>query len=915
MRYRDLVQFEPIETVIQLRHADDERAARRLVQTYVISSRMADQLTNVVLPQLQLQTARDSKGVLIIGAYGSGKSHLLSALSAVAEYPDLAGALAHPQVRQAAQAIAGRFKVARVEIGGVTGSLRDILLRELGAALARWGTPFRFPPADQVTNNKDALVQAMAAFQQTYPEHGLLLVVDELLDYLRTRPGHALILDLAFLRELGEAAALTAFRFLGGLQETLFDNPRFQHVAGQLRRVRDRFEQVRIAREDIAYVVSHRLLSKTDAQRARITEHLRQFAPLYGGMAERLDEFARLFHIHPAYIETLERLALAEKREALKTFSLTIRRLLDQEVPSGEPGLVSYDHYWDVLRESPAMRGLPEVAEVIDKSSTLEARVRSAYTRPHLRPMALRLIHALSVQRLTTSDIDAPQGVTAEALRDGLCLHARMPEPSAEFLLSQVQVALREIKRTVSGQYLSFNEANGQYYLDVKKDVDFDARIKERGELIDQCQLNRFFFDALRQLLNLSEATCVAGHPIWTYELPWPERNVTRPGYVFFGAPDERPTSLPPRDFSLYVLPPFLTHEWRDDRRPGEVIFRFAGVAPDFEAVVRIYGGARALAGETATHRDVYRQKAGEAARQLLRWLREHAAGHLTVIYQGVERSISAVHPPAGGHDSEDLAAVAQGVAAWPERAMLPEGLAQDDVAAVLQRIAACLLAPHFAQRYPDYPAFRRLPKPMAEDARASSAAAAIRYLAGGRRANPAIAVLEALELLDDEGNLRPERSRYGRRYLELLHRKHDGQVVNRDELIDQVAGRATGTQPIERDVFFGLEPEWVAVILVALVARGEIVLNLRGQEMLDAGTIDRAATMPVAVLAGFRCYARPRPAAEAVTLQAGSLLAALQDGGLPCTVPELERRFSDFLRRAMQGHDPARTRVTLAGS
>jgi hypothetical protein len=40
----------------------------------------------------------------------------------------------------------------------------------------------------------------MAAFHQKYPDHGLLLVVDELLDYLRARKRPELILDLSFPR-------------------------------------------------------------------------------------------------------------------------------------------------------------------------------------------------------------------------------------------------------------------------------------------------------------------------------------------------------------------------------------------------------------------------------------------------------------------------------------------------------------------------------------------------------------------------------------------------------------------------------------------------------------------------------------------------------------------------------------------
>jgi len=831
MRYCDLFQFEPIETVIQLRDADREDAARHLVQTYVISDRMADQLANVVIPQLQFLAPRDNKGVLIVGNYGTGKSHLMAVVSAVAEHPDLVSVLDHPRMQEAAQAIAGRFKVARVEIGSVTRSLRGILLEELEIALENWGTPFTFPPADQVTNNKDAIIAAVATFQECYPDHGILLVVDELLDYLRTREERQLILDLGFLRELGEVAALAPFRFLGGLQETLFDSPRFAFVAQQVRRVRDRFEQIRIAREDIAFVVSHRLLRKTDEQLARITEHLRQFTPLYSRMAERLDEFAPLFPIHLAYIETFERVYVAEKREVLKTFSLAMRSLLDKEVPADQPGLISYDHYWDVLRENPSMRGLPGVGEVIEKSNVLEGRIRNAYTRPHLLPVAMRIIHALSVHRLTTSDILVPLGATPEELRDDLCLHVRLPEPSADFLLDQVQVALREIMRTVSGQYISCNEANGQYYLDVKKDIDFDAKIGERGEFMEKSDLNRYFFDALRQALNLSDTTYVTGHRIWFYELPWDERKVTRPGYLFFGAPDERSTAQPPRDFYVYVVPPFLDREWHDEERPDDVVFELTGLDQAFEDLVRMYAGARAMAFEAASHREVYAEKADEHLRRLLRWLHEHLTNHLQVTYQGVTEPVGAVLPRT-------------------------RSTASQTIEELLRLIAAYHLAPEFEERYSGYPAFSRLSQPVSETARPTNAMEAIRALTGRGRTNLALAVLEGLELIDEEGTVRPYQSRYARRYLDLLQAKPEGQVVNRGELIEQVAG---GIQPIEKDTFFHLEPEWTVVVLLALVYNGDVVLSLGRRVELDAGTIGRAAMTAIADLTDFRFYKRPR--------------------------------------------------------
>jgi len=200
---------------------------------------------------------------------------------------------------------------------------------------------FTFPADEQVDSNKDDLSEMMAMFNEKYPNHGLLLVVDELLDYLRSRNGQEIILDLGFLREMGEVCKLIRFRLIAGLQESLFDNPKFQFIAESLRRVKDRFEQARIVRQDVAFVVSERLLSKTDEQRAKIREHLQKFTPLYGGMAERLEEFVRLFPVHPTYLEVFEAISIAEKREVLKTLSAEIKRCFNSDVPQDQPGLVS----------------------------------------------------------------------------------------------------------------------------------------------------------------------------------------------------------------------------------------------------------------------------------------------------------------------------------------------------------------------------------------------------------------------------------------------------------------------------------------------------------------------------------------------------------------------------------------------
>lgn len=85
MKYSDLISFNPIEDVIQLVTADDSNKAREYVKTYIMSDAMVQSLKSPVLEQLQMDEVVDNKGVLVVGNYGTGKSHLMSVISAIAK--------------------------------------------------------------------------------------------------------------------------------------------------------------------------------------------------------------------------------------------------------------------------------------------------------------------------------------------------------------------------------------------------------------------------------------------------------------------------------------------------------------------------------------------------------------------------------------------------------------------------------------------------------------------------------------------------------------------------------------------------------------------------------------------------------------------------------------------------------------
>ena len=826
MKYSDLIQFDPIESVVQLREADREASARRLVETFVISDRMGEQLADLVFRQLQFDNPADNKGLLVVGNYGTGKSHLMAVISAVAEHADLAGALTNPAVADTAGQIAGRFFVIRSEINSSM-PLRQFVMETLQDQLAEQGVHFEVPPEDQVRNHKDVFASMMAAFTAQFPDKGLLFVLDELLDYLRSNKEQELMRNLNFLRAVGEFSKGSRFRFIAGVQESLFDNPRFQFAADSLRRVKDRFEQMRIAREDVAHVVAERLLKKDAKQQALVRDHLTKFAPLYGTMNERMEEFVRLFPVHPAYLDTFERVYVAEKREVLKTLSAAIRRLLADTVPAEEPGLIAYDSYWQNLKDNPSFRSVPEIRDVIEKSDVLEARIQQAFTRPQYRPAALRIIHALSVHRLTTSDIFAPIGATAEELRDDLCVLLPLPERDAEFLKTVVETVLREIVKTVSGQFLSFNRENGQYYLDLKKDIDFDSLIDKRAESLSDSQLDRYYFDALRRVvLEDPEAPpYVTGYRIWEHELEWRERKAGRSGYLFFGAPNERSTAQPPRDFYIYFIQPFEAPYFKDERNADEVFFRLAGRDDAFDSALKLYAGARELsATASGSNKKIYDDKALVHLRTLTSWLQEKLTTVYEVTYQGKTRPL--------GELLQTL------FARTPSRGGVRDYV---DVA------AAVSLSAHFTDTAPEYPIFSTT---ITRANRAQATQDALRWIAGSVKSKLGTSVLDALEMLDGD-QLRPRESRYAKHVIEQLGAKGEGQVLNRSELVHESAG-------IEYWARFRLEPEFLGVVLAGLVHSGDLVLSITGKK-IDASGIDQFAKLSIADIAQFKHVDRPK--------------------------------------------------------
>lgn len=862
MRYGDLIQFEPIESVIQLLGANRPDEAKKLVATYVISDDMAERITKQMIPQLSFDESVDHKGVLVVGNYGTGKSHLMSVLSLIAEDAAYVPMIRHPKVAEAAGSIAGKFKVHRIEISSQM-SLRDIITQELEIFLENQGVSYAFPPADKVVNNKAAFEEMMAAFDEVHPSQGVLLVVDEFLEYLRSRRDHDLVLDLSFLREIGEVTKHLRFRFVAGVQEAIFDSSRFQHVADSLRRVNERFTQVLLARQDVSFVVAERLLKKSADQQHKIRTYLTPFAKFYSNMNERMDEYVRLFPVHPDYIGTFERLIFTEKRGALVTLRDQIQALLDDEVPTDRPGLIGFDKFWDTVTSNSVLRSDPNIGPVLKVAEVLSERVQKAFTGPRYKAMALRIVKALAVHRLTTGgDIYVPVGPTAEELRDTLCLYQPgiedMGGEPADDLLTAVQTTLREIVKTVNGQFISKAPDTEQYYLDLKKDVDYDAQIEKRAEALSDDALDRAYYSALMQLMECTdEHAYVTGYKIWQHQVEWQDRRVERNGYLFLGAPNDRPTAQPERDFYIYFIQPFEPPRFRDDNKTDEVFFRLKGLDDAIKRHLAYYAAAQELASTASgAAKAVYLDKAKDALRDMSKWLQDKQMTAFEVTYQGKTKT---------------LQEWAKGVSMRDKLRLGPDERANfRDIVNVTSGLA---LGTHFADLAPEYPTFSVL---VTESNRKQLITNALKALAGGTRTKDAIAILDALEMLDGD-RIEPTRSKYAQEVLKRLKAKGHGQVLNRSELVTPVVPDIEYFAPQK----YRLEPDLLVVVLASLVYSGDIVLAITGDK-IDAGKLSLLAERSLDDLIHFKHIEPPKAINVAVLRSLFELL------GLPSGLAQM---------------------------
>ena len=247
MKYKDLNQFDPIDEGIKFGNLNNEDYRHSLVRNFVFSKEYEEYIIPAICRNLDYTSSSETFGLEIVGEYNIDRLHLMSLISIIAEDESLLQFVTNEIALQALNAIAGKYKVIRFEMGS-TNELWDIVCEQIDNALNAWNINYSIA-SDNNGMYKDRLIRMMSWFEESFPNKGLMIVLDEMLEYLKARAtDDRLNRDLCVLHALGEFCDRTKFRMVFGVQEQIYKVPQFQFAAYMLRITDHCYRQIIIPR-------------------------------------------------------------------------------------------------------------------------------------------------------------------------------------------------------------------------------------------------------------------------------------------------------------------------------------------------------------------------------------------------------------------------------------------------------------------------------------------------------------------------------------------------------------------------------------------------------------------------------------------------------------------------------------------
>ena len=357
LKIRDLVGIPDIRTVIQLEDLKNPDLRRMIIETFVLTREVIDNLGAVLISL----TGNEGRGVFLKGHFGSGKSHFLSMLSLLIRHPrswDTVHSQA-PSLIDFEQKIASlHFLVVDISLVQHRGSefLEDIILRAIFGEL---GDEVVGKFGGSETRHETFL--KLKGIMKDKGFGGMVLLVDELSEFLRSKgDARSYNEDIRFLQYLGEEASTFPLWIVASLQEWIEETGEIHQDT--FNKIKDRYRiRLSLGRAHIEELVSERLILHKEGAELNIGEVFDELKSHFPRFPVTKERFVRLYPVHPATSFLLDRLKplFSEHRGVVDFIHFRLKGDPERHIPSwlDKPAHelltpeVLFDHFLDRIRE------------------------------------------------------------------------------------------------------------------------------------------------------------------------------------------------------------------------------------------------------------------------------------------------------------------------------------------------------------------------------------------------------------------------------------------------------------------------------------------------------------------------------------------------------------------------------------
>ena len=543
-----LFDFTEIKDVVDIdTDLKEENLQKELISSYIISEGLEEQIIdfydNLKKP--------NHKAVKILGNYGSGKSHLIAFLVSSITRPDLRTLISNQNVQKACEGVNRNFVTVEFELQPVSVELSLFFFREIEKQLKqKYDIEVPEFTAD-ILDFKEHIDNIINTVKEKEPSAGLLVIIDEVSDFLSTKQENELNKDFQFLRVVAQECQSQDILMVTSMQEDIYSSPRFKRIAAQAGRIDQRFQNIIIRREAVQQVISKRIVPKSANQRAEIETKLKPYAEKIDDVSNKLDQYVELFPFTPFLLNLFNELPYFEKRGVIQFAQSELKYKLNKPFPF----FFTFDKIFDVLENNPNIKNLENVYDTVKVVSIIKQKI-AANLKQKDQEDAIKIIKGLALYSLWSS---GQNGATAKELAEQLLI---IPKNKAFESQMQVSLIIKRIREITDGFYINIvpdtKTGNDYFQFDPKiiggdPEEKIDREVSAIGSAEDK--LESILFEQIKEILDLEHYNNLPN--VFTDECVWQSVKAFRNGYIVFSKKGVDFPKLPDADYIINFISPY----------------------------------------------------------------------------------------------------------------------------------------------------------------------------------------------------------------------------------------------------------------------------------------------------------------------------------------------------------------------